>query len=73
MAAKWGRAIRLQRQSLKKTQTWLADEVGVTQGAIAQWEKGLCAPSPDHQLAIGDALGVDARVLFTFPQREAVA
>lgn len=68
MAARWGNSIRLQRKAMQLSQQELADRVGVTQGAVAQWEKGLFAPSPDHQLAIANSLGVAARLLFEYPQ-----
>lgn len=64
---KWGQAIRLQRRARKMTQVQLAEAVGVDQTTVSSWEKGRKAPGVDRQLVIARVLGVDARVLFAFP------
>ena len=38
-------SIKEARTELGMTQEQLAKEIGVTQGAVAQWEKGLTHPS----------------------------
>jgi transcriptional regulator with XRE-family HTH domain len=65
---KWGTAIREQRTFKKMTQVQLAAAVGVDQTAVSAWERGAKAPSLDNQVAIARALGVNARVLFTYPE-----
>lgn len=60
----WGRQIKLQRTAQGMSQVKLAALVGVDQSAVSFWEKGLRAPSLDHQIAIGRALRVHPQVLF---------
>lgn len=68
---KWGEAIRRQREHLGLTQKQLAERVGVDQSAVSFWENGTKAPTVERQLAIANALGIDARILFDFPQGRA--
>lgn len=60
----WGTAIKVQREAMEMTQQQLADEVGVTNQAVASWEVGKSAPRPHLQPAIARALGVAWAVLF---------
>ena len=63
----WGQAIREVRKSQKRSQAWLAQQVGVDQSAVSLWETGVRAPSLEIQLEIARALGIPARVLFQYP------
>jgi transcriptional regulator with XRE-family HTH domain len=67
IARKWGSAIRAQRTAVHMTQEQLAAAVGVTQRAVSLWEMGRAAPTVDRQVRIAQALKVDARVLFQYP------
>lgn len=73
MKQQWGEAIRNQRETLGMTQKQLAEKVGCDQSAVAQWEKGATAPTVERQLAIAQALSVDARVLFQYPKPDRAA
>lgn len=68
---KWGASIRRQRLYLGMTQVQLAKAVAVDQSAVSAWESGRKAPTIERQLAIANALRIDARVLFEFPQQVA--
>lgn len=68
---KWGSAIRRQRLFLGMTQQQLALATDVDQSAVSGWESGRMAPTVDRQLAIANALRIDARVLFAYPQEAA--
>lgn len=46
------------------TQKELAEKVGVTQGAIGQYETAKCKPRLETVFRIADALGVSASELF---------
>lgn len=50
--------IKILRESLGMTQEQLAKQVGVTQGAVAQWENGLTHPAFDKLLTVASVLGV---------------
>lgn len=50
--------IRDAREAKGMTQEQFAKLVGVTQGAVAQWENGLTHPSFDKLMRIADVLGV---------------
>lgn len=50
--------IRILRESMKMSQEELARLCGVTQGAVAQWEKGLTHPSFDKLKKVADALHI---------------
>ena len=45
------------------TQTELADACGVSQGTVAQWEKGICFPKADKIPTISMVLDCDVAVL----------
>lgn len=59
-----GDLIRLQRIAACMTQAQLAAVVGVTQSAVAKWEKDEAAPALRHRRAIAQALGTSTSVLF---------
>jgi len=50
--------IRDAREAKGMTQEQFAKLVGVTQGAVAQWENGLTHPSFDKLMKIADVLEV---------------
>lgn len=68
LATRWGRAIKAQRRTLGLTQRELADRLGVSVRSVGAWEQGTKCPTPRNQVAIGRALLVDPRLLFTYPQ-----
>lgn len=56
--------IKRKRERLGKTMQQLADEVGVTLGAISQYERGLCMPGADKLPELAFALGCTIDDLF---------
>ena len=56
--------IKEQRIALGITQEQLAKQLGVTQGAIAQWEKGVTNPSFKMLPRLAEALGISVDKLF---------
>lgn len=56
--------IKYLRHEAKKTQAELAEELGVVQSAIANWECGTAMPSADKLPAIAAALGCSINDLF---------
>ena len=46
------------RTEQKRRQTETAKAIGVTQGMISQWEKGLCEPTATNICKIADYFGV---------------
>lgn len=56
-----GELLKAARQRANLTQSELADAVGVTRAAIAQWEGNLTTPSRKHWAGISEALGIDMR------------
>lgn len=59
-----GKAIRQVRQMRGMTIEELASVVGVTDGAISQWETGRFSPRQHHQVAVAKALDVPWSTLF---------
>lgn len=53
-----GHSIRFRRRDAGMSQQRLADAVGVSQPYISMWERGQQLPSPAHQKALNDVLGV---------------
>lgn len=51
--------IREARKAAGRTQEWLAQQLGVSQTAIALWENGTRSPSLDMILKISDLLNVN--------------
>lgn len=68
LATRWGRAIKAQREVLQLTQAELAERLGVSVKSVGNWEQGVKCPTPRNQVAIGKALHVDPRLLFTYPR-----
>lgn len=59
-----GQRIRHARTNAGLTTDQLADRVGVTRGAVSQWEAGIAAPAADKQLKLASALRLDWADLF---------
>jgi transcriptional regulator with XRE-family HTH domain len=55
--------LRRRRAELGITQAALAQQVGVTQSAVAGWESGAALPRPAKVLALADLLGVQVQHL----------
>ena len=58
-----GNRIREARKNAKLTQAELAKQIGVTQGAVTQWEIGRSAPKLQTMLALARALNVSVDYL----------
>ena len=50
-------AIKTRREQLGLTQNELAKIVGVTQGAVTQWENGISRPGVDTLCKLADVFG----------------
>jgi transcriptional regulator with XRE-family HTH domain len=59
----WMEQIKAVRKALGMTQEQLAKLLGVTQGTIAQWEKGLTHPTFEKLPKIAEVLGVSVDAL----------
>lgn len=59
-----GQRIRESRRQLGLTQAGLAERLGVTQPAVAQWEKGDTSPNPAVQRLLAEKLGTTRAFLF---------
>ena len=55
------------RKSQKKTQKEIAEKLGITQQAIALWEKGKTSPNPTDLSRLADVLGVSIDYLVGRP------
>lgn len=53
-----GDLIKRGRLALQLSEQAFADQVGVTRGAVQQWERGTTAPKRSHQQAVAQALGI---------------
>lgn len=51
------------RKRLGLTEQAFADLVGVTRGAVQQWENGKTAPSRKHQVRVAEAIGISVAEL----------
>jgi transcriptional regulator with XRE-family HTH domain len=49
--------LKRRRMELKISQGELATQLGVTQGAVAQWESGITQPTIDKLLQLSKLLG----------------
>lgn len=61
---KFPEKLRQSREAAGLTQTQLGERLGVTQGAVQQWESGEIIPRPSRFEAIASAVNVDAAWLF---------
>jgi len=59
-----GQRIRAARLARGLTLARLAADIGVTAGAVSQWETGATSPRLGMSYAIAEALGTDHRSLF---------
>lgn len=53
-----GTAIATSRRRAGYTQTWLAEQLGVTQPSVSDWEKGVSQPSLETIGRIEELLGI---------------
>ena len=53
-----GQMIRLARIKKGMTQADLAETIGVSQGAVGQWEKGMTIPRPKHIVRLSSLLEI---------------
>ncbi|WP_083284641.1 helix-turn-helix domain-containing protein [Neisseria sp. HMSC31F04] len=60
-----GNRIKLARKQRGRSQKWLADEVGVHQTGVAQWETGRTDPATENLSRIAQALDVNFEWLAT--------
>ena len=58
-----GERIRRFREAGGRSQTWLAERVGVRQHTVSSWETGRTQPSREDVRRISQALGVDISLL----------
>ena len=56
--------IKARRERAGLTQAQLADSLGITKGAVGQWEIGVCNPKADQLPNIAAALGYTIDDLF---------
>jgi transcriptional regulator with XRE-family HTH domain len=59
-----GKRIAEKREAADKTQMQLADEVGVNQGTVCDWELGRFRPRTEKWNVLADALGTSITELF---------
>lgn len=62
----WGERIRVCRGD--RTQTWLAQQIGVDQTTISRIERGVYRLTPELMVALAAALEAPIGVLFSFPR-----
>ena len=53
-----GQMIRLARIKKGMTQADLAETIGVSQGAVGQWENGMTIPRPKHIVRLSSLLDI---------------
>lgn len=58
------------RERAKLTQQYIAECLGVTQGAVSQWEKGQAMPSADKLPQLSQILGCTIDELFSCPKKK---
>jgi DNA-binding XRE family transcriptional regulator len=63
----WGERVKATREDRKRTQMWLARQVGVDQKTISRIEKGRYTITPTVMIRIATALDADLNKLFGFP------
>ena len=57
--------LKAARQLRKKSQIWVADEVGVTQSSVSLWELGKGDPTTENMERIAQALNINYHWLLT--------
>lgn len=62
----WGIRIREARQAAGYTQASLAEAIGVDQANVSRWERGAATPRDTRRRQLGELLGVDPSVLFSY-------
>ena len=60
-----GNRIKFARAARKRSQQWLADEVGVTQSSVSEWETIKTDPATENLKRIAKVLDVDFEWLAT--------
>ena len=60
-----GNRIKAARKFRKHSQAWLAEEVGVTQSSVQQWEAGKSEPTTNNLSLIAQSLSVSFEWLAT--------
>lgn len=55
--------LRRARNKKKLTQQEIAQELGISQQAYAQWERGISSPNPENLRRVAEALGVSVNYL----------
>ena len=58
-----GQTIRLARIKKGMTQAELAETIGVSQGAVGQWEHGMTIPRPNHIVRLSALLEIPVEEL----------
>jgi transcriptional regulator with XRE-family HTH domain len=59
-----GARLRAGREARHWTQEWVAAELGVEQGLISLYERGMVRPGPDRLVRYAVVVGIDAAELF---------
>lgn len=60
----FGSRVRERREELGMKQKDLADKLGITQGAVGNYETGVSSPKEEIMLKMFDVLGVEPNYLF---------
>ncbi|WP_024303339.1 helix-turn-helix domain-containing protein [Pseudogulbenkiania sp. MAI-1] len=60
-----GTRIKTARRARKKSQGWLAEQVGVNQSAVSHWESGLTEPTTNNLSLIAQELRISFEWLTT--------
>lgn len=68
LASYWGERIRAAREEAGRTQTFLAQLVGVEQQTISSIERGVIVPSDNLKLRLARCLGREPGDLFDWPE-----
>jgi transcriptional regulator with XRE-family HTH domain len=63
-----GERIRTARSQIGLTQAELAKKLGVSAGAVGQWETGMAAPATERLAALAELLSISLDVLLGKPQ-----
>ena len=60
-----GNRIKLARKARKKSQEWLAEEIGVRQTSVSAWERGSSDPATENTSRVAQVLDVSFEWLAT--------